>query len=576
MPSELATEKDTIFAHLRSKHHGVSVSKSWISDHLRNGNSNVEQLYKKWLITDLTDTNAESLPPEATNMEIQNYKLTGPFTLQLISVLDVGSSFYSQLKKLDGKSVPQSTQSTQNSTQVNEPPPSRMLFLTLTDGTNIISAMEYKPCTQLSVNLLPGSKIVVCNLTVRIGMLLLEPGNFRVLGGCVESLRVIYSQKQVLKCALNDGDDDEDEDEKNDNQDSSRVAATNQNAPTGQNAASSQSGQSGPSGHSAPRDQTAPGIQSAPSSLSATSNQSALSANFKNDNPIVNCAQVNMKTDNKDCFAPNNLHQQNLEPQNITSFFKNANSNHNYSEQTKTIPYRPKDTLACNQITKISSPQCVLTKGTSNKPTQKHEVTRPKTTVLRANKKLKSVEPSFVPPSEVTMEKEPPLSGFLDSLTAEFFEPINESVVSTDLSIPVKSLCPSLTFPVKVTAAISSLCSKLTPSPEWTVQASLTDFSGSKECRLSESMLSAMIGYTSQEFNQLKPVSATNPSIKIYLRQGLESCQKELTFLTGIFTVQPNTVTQVACPFEVVACEKMEISQEKGLRDFVMAKCNNV
>lgn len=532
MPSTSSSEELNIFSHLQSKHNGVSVSKTWISEQLRNGISNAEQIYKTWLITDITDTHPDPLPPETINMEIPKCKLEGPFTLQLISVMDVGSSCYSQLKKLSGKSIPQSTQ---NNTQYNEPPPSRMMFLTLTDGTNVITAMEYKPCSQLSVNLLPGSKIVVSNVTLRIGMLLLEPGSFRILGGCVESLRAQYTQEQVLKFALEGEDSAEDEEDNK-----SHLTLQDIEPISGQNALR---------GHT-----TNLNIQSSENHNNKIKEQTQINPNNSN----------HLSMDSKD----NNGNSLNCVP---TSVFSDQTNSRQSIHQPESVFCD----VSNQRSFKALPSKGILTKGSSEKPTEKCEYTKPESSTSYESKNAGSKDNVSVPAVDFPTNTEP-LSGFVDSLTAEFFEPMDESdlEVNNHMSIPIKTLCINLNFPVKVTASISSLCSKLTPVPEWTVQARLTDFSGSIECRLSESLLANMIGYTSKNFTELKPVSATNPSVKTFLRQGLESCQKQLTFLTGIFTIRPNTVKDIFCQFEVIALDKMEINQENGLRDYVMAKCN--
>ena len=144
--------------------------------------------------------------------------------------------------------------------------------------------------------------------------------------------------------------------------------------------------------------------------------------------------------------------------------------------------------------------------------------------------------------------------------------------IPPDIATPVGSLSTNLTFPVKIKATISSLVSKMFPEPEWTAQALLTDRSGTKEMRLSEKLLCKMIGYTSQEFKQLKPVSATNQGIKMFLRKGLESCQTDLRFKTGRFTVQLNTVNQHLSPYEVVECQKIDEVEEKELKEYVLSK----
>jgi len=173
----------------------------------------------------------------------------------------------------------------------------------------------------------------------------------------------------------------------------------------------------------------------------------------------------------------------------------------------------------------------------------------------------------------------------LDDDFEEFFEP--DENFPTDLEepkikipsvpeippdiIPISCLITNLPFPVKITATICSLASKLRPDPEWTSQALLSDRSGTKNIRLSEKLLAKLIGFTSQEFKKLKPVGATNPGIKAFLRKGLETFQEEIAFKTGVFTVQLNTVQNNLSPFEVVDFEKMDEVSERNLKEYVRA-----
>ncbi|KAL2912772.1 hypothetical protein HK105_207764 [Polyrhizophydium stewartii] len=73
-----------------------------------------------------------------------------------------------------------------------EPPPAgelvlqrKMLRLTLSDGMQTCSAMEYAPIPDLTLTSERGIKVFVSNVLIRRGVLLLTPENTRLLGGSV-------------------------------------------------------------------------------------------------------------------------------------------------------------------------------------------------------------------------------------------------------------------------------------------------------------------------------------------------------------------------------------------------------
>ncbi|KAL5265543.1 hypothetical protein ACHWQZ_G006314 [Mnemiopsis leidyi] len=523
----VVTSSNTVectYNQLKTKHHGVLINKNWISRILASEPLTVEQVYKKWLTTDIVETEGNCLPPDITSVTGGKVEIPGPLTLQVQSVLNVGLSFYSQLKKLNGKAVPEPTQQT----QYNEPPPSRMLFITLTDGTNIVNGMEYKPCPQLSVNLLPGTKVLVSHVVARIGVILLQPGNFKVLGGCVERLRSLNTQEKVLKKALEGEDEGEEEEEDNDDD----VVLVS--------------------------DQT-------DQSSSATA---CVTLNPYNSSPAILHGQNQIKQ-----FGKSSISTANYNPYTASLASSSAKQNavkqsvsQEHQQATPSVFLRPPATKNCVKRDAMSN------QNQSSLQNEQHS------SASHSNKRIKS-DPSL----NNKFRKE---DCNLDNDFEEFFEPDEDFEMSLDIpqistnaapethnhSIPVCSLSTNLTFPLKITATISSLASKLLPVPEWTAQALLTDHSGTKELRLSEKFLCRLIGYTSAEFKQLKPVSATNQAIRTFLRTGLESCQSDLVFKTGQFIVQLNTVNSELSPFEIVEFESVDETQENELREYVKGR----
>ncbi|NXW51943.1 RMI1 protein, partial [Nyctiprogne leucopyga] len=176
---------------------------SWI--HEENGGSNLSQaqinrqVYEQWLLTDLRDLEYPILPD--CILDAPKGELSGFYSIQIDSLVDVSQPAYSQLQKLRGKNTvnEEVTDNTQAFQKPWEAKPTRMLMLQLTDGIHQIQGMEYQPVPVLHSNLPPGTKITVQgNIAYRLGVLLLKPENVRLLGGEVDALLEEYSQERVL------------------------------------------------------------------------------------------------------------------------------------------------------------------------------------------------------------------------------------------------------------------------------------------------------------------------------------------------------------------------------------------
>ncbi|NXJ69777.1 RMI1 protein, partial [Rostratula benghalensis] len=176
---------------------------SWIQEENHDGNLSQAQInrqvFEQWLLTDLRDLEYPILPD--CILDVPKGQLSGFYSIQIDSLLDVSQPAYSQLQKLRGKNTvnEEVTASTQAFPKSWEAKPTRMLMLQLTDGIHQIQGMEYQPVPVLHSNLPPGTKITVQgNIAYRLGVLLLKPENVKLLGGEVDTLLEEYSQERVL------------------------------------------------------------------------------------------------------------------------------------------------------------------------------------------------------------------------------------------------------------------------------------------------------------------------------------------------------------------------------------------
>ncbi|NWY42666.1 RMI1 protein, partial [Sylvia atricapilla] len=176
---------------------------NWIQE--ENSGSNLsqaqinKQVFEQWLLTDLRDLEYPILPN--CIFDTPKGELSGCYSIQIDSLVDVSQPAYSQLQKLRGKSTvnEEVTASTQASQKPWEAKPTRMLMLQLTDGIHQIQGMEYQPVPVLCSSLPPGTKISVHgNIAYRLGVLLLKPENVKLLGGEVDVLLEGYCQERVL------------------------------------------------------------------------------------------------------------------------------------------------------------------------------------------------------------------------------------------------------------------------------------------------------------------------------------------------------------------------------------------
>ncbi|NXC03395.1 RMI1 protein, partial [Orthonyx spaldingii] len=176
---------------------------NWIQE--ENSGSNLsqaqinKQVFEQWLLTDLRDLEYPVLPN--CILDTPKGELSGFYSIQIDSLVDVSQPAYSQLQKLRGKSTvnEEVTASTQAFQKPWEAKPTRMLMLQLTDGIHQIQGMEYQPVPVLCSNLPPGTKITVQgNIAYRLGVLLLKPENVKLLGGEVDALLEDCCQERVL------------------------------------------------------------------------------------------------------------------------------------------------------------------------------------------------------------------------------------------------------------------------------------------------------------------------------------------------------------------------------------------
>ncbi|KAG0729579.1 RecQ-mediated genome instability protein 1 [Chionoecetes opilio] len=170
-----------------------------------------EKVYQEWLHADLTELATSCLPPQIQDQ--LSTTISGHFPLQITSIRDISEPAYGQLLKVEGADTENTTVSaTQDYRTARERKPERMLMLQLSDGTTRVEGMEYRPASNLNINLSPGTKVLVFgSIKVRRGILFLTQQNITVLGGKVVDLIEANNQRNTLMAALNNRDTDDQE-----------------------------------------------------------------------------------------------------------------------------------------------------------------------------------------------------------------------------------------------------------------------------------------------------------------------------------------------------------------------------
>ncbi|KAK8790455.1 hypothetical protein WA171_001978 [Blastocystis sp. BT1] len=74
----------------------------------------------------------------------------------------------------------------------------RLLKIRLTDGVSTVSAIEYESIQQLSLNTVPGTKVLITDPEFYNGSILLRPQHIRILGGVVPELHEAWKAQEMM------------------------------------------------------------------------------------------------------------------------------------------------------------------------------------------------------------------------------------------------------------------------------------------------------------------------------------------------------------------------------------------
>ncbi|XP_043583107.1 recQ-mediated genome instability protein 1-like isoform X3 [Bombus pyrosoma] len=117
---------------------------------------------------------------------------------------DIATSKYKQLEHIRNTHISKIDLSEAEKMEKWQSPKKRMIQLRLTDGLQDLIGIEYNYISRLNDILLPGYKVMIMGpLKCRKGVLLLEEGKLKGIGGEVDSLLIPNAMENVLARALN-------------------------------------------------------------------------------------------------------------------------------------------------------------------------------------------------------------------------------------------------------------------------------------------------------------------------------------------------------------------------------------
>ncbi|XP_043278609.1 recQ-mediated genome instability protein 1-like isoform X2 [Venturia canescens] len=176
-----------------SEHHNATVAEV------------LEFVIAQWQLSDFREISTEKpcLPANLANEK--STTLQGRFVLQMEKVYDISESKYKQIQKIRSISDDNIKVTEAEHTQANwEPKKKRMLYFLLTDGSQDVVAIEYKPIRFLNDSLLPGYKLLIKGpVACRRGVIMLDETNVDEIGGEVADLLVPNAPENILARALN-------------------------------------------------------------------------------------------------------------------------------------------------------------------------------------------------------------------------------------------------------------------------------------------------------------------------------------------------------------------------------------
>ncbi|KAK2899018.1 hypothetical protein Q8A67_010436 [Cirrhinus molitorella] len=521
--------------HIQVPHAWLDACVNWIKDEAENESVPQsllnQRVLEQWLLTDLRDLSHPVLPERIS--EAQKTEINSCYCLQMDSLLDISQPAYTQLQNIRGTdcSNDQVSAVTPETQRPWEAKPTRMLMLQLTDGVQSLEGMEYRPIPALSTNLPPGTKLqLVGPIMVRLGVLLLKAENVKVLGGEVEQLLEIYSQRRVLCGTLGLPEENHPQAEELDDQDLLEAVVDHQVADSGYASLTSEASFRPPQNHLQPHPQATPISREDDWDMDEIPDD-----DFRSIPDNFDDVPQNVVDDVPEDFDDIPLEELDsvMGPIDLEAMpgRQEPDAIHPNIEEPSLVSFRSRTTLSSRNLNEVPEASVASSSTNAVEEPDASLPNQPKTEepsqTFRSRNLLGNTHQHEVPQTSVTSSStstsgssgcklDAPTLPYLCMLQAGRWPPEKAQVV-------------------RLQAFIVTLIGNLRGSSGvWKLGATISDGTGYLDVDLSDAMLTKLVGYKATEVRVLRK----DPARRSEVDSGIQHCQRELVDMCCMMSVQ--------------------------------------
>nr|XP_033189185.1 recQ-mediated genome instability protein 1-like isoform X2 [Bombus vancouverensis nearcticus] len=488
---------------------------------------------EQWQLGDLRKINNENgcLP---CNLSDQKFIiLSGNYILQVEQMYDIATSKYKQLEHIRNAHISKIDLSEAEKMEKWQPPKKRMIQLRLTDGLQDLIGIEYNYISRLNDMLLPGYKVMITGpLKCRKGVLLLEEGKLKGIGGEVDSLLIPNAMENVLARALNlsENPDPYSDNETKSNNIRSQVPQMDQvlfeeDFERGINNANTEIKRL----LSHENEETLIDDECFQTETEFTSDQVKTDQSCGNEKIL----------DDDDCF---------LEMVDEEQFTEALIEQKSIALPFRTLPKEGSDDIivitdekavtdvkydAFRETREKDSSHLNFKSCTAKTDSSISKIGKKQKSLLSDGKKRVSTSPrTTIASKKGRMDKQ--ITEFIKGVNApeepkicEFIYDINNEIITTT------------TF--KTIRGHVQVLGKLTKQdPSWILQATIADGTGTIEVSFSNKILENLLGFSVREFSLKKKLRKKNPEIEHELRMSFRNAEKEMKALDALLKLELN------------------------------------
>ncbi|XP_011699718.1 PREDICTED: recQ-mediated genome instability protein 1-like isoform X2 [Wasmannia auropunctata] len=539
----------------------------------------------QWQLSDLWEISNENGCLPRNLVQQTRTVLTGTYILQVDKMYDIASAKYKQLceiRKINNKNLEVIDEEKPAEWQ---PKGRRMMQLCLTDGVQDITAIEYTPVNQITGILLPGYKVMIIGpIDCRRGIILLEDGKYKEVGGEVETLLKSNALENVLARALGEP---ENPDPYNDNESSS---ITDQNAQSVANPNPNNNDSFFDDNFEEAVDleavtaieQRSQEINAVQERFESTCGRSQMLKKETNEiieetledidfepledwpsdppRPSRVSRMETKKIDEKDDVMI--IEQASTSTRdfcNKSPHLTNSIQNQNFSE----FPDDDFDFDDCDIIIKTKESQSQQNENPLKNKTEMCPSSVMPTKLMKCNASVEVKKCTFIK----TAQNEKSMVNTLRAIQVpktktipNFFEPPSASKICDNLS---DVLCEPITGKIykTVRGQVKSHSALTKQGKCWSVTALITDHTSSVEVCFDSEILEDFLGFTVQEFLQKKKLAKMDPQADKELRLSLRKAQHEIQNLDALLKLE---LTQDQIP-KVIGITQLNAHQKEAL-----------